>query len=53
MREINTIVTAEDIIAYTALGIGLLILAGWSIKAWLAEKKRKKDDNKRNTKGNR
>lgn len=46
-------VTLNDIVAYTALIIGLLVLAGSVIKSYLESKKEEKSDKQGNTKGNR
>lgn len=45
-------VTLEDIVAYTALIIGLLVLAGSCIKSYL-ESRREKDDKQRDSKRDR
>lgn len=46
-------VTLEDIVAYTVLIIGLLVLAGSGIKSYLSERKEKESDKQRNSKRDR
>ena len=46
-------VTLEDIVAYIALAIGLLVLAGSGIKSYLTERKEKESDKQRNSKRDR
>ena len=46
-------VTLEDIVAYSALAIGLLVLAGSMIKSYLSERGEKESDKQRNSKRDR
>ena len=46
-------ITLEDIVAYSALAIGLSVLAGSMIKSYLSERGEKESDKQRNSKRDR